>query len=459
MDYGSIFQSILGVIAGIYTSLMAMLGKAKPVIAFSTGLVFALIAGYVCLKWFELLGETEGQSISQRVFLAYKQFRKQFVVYVLVVAAPFICAAFAGIAKGQVQKCFTLMNALDGVAAQADGGIKSIVQSWPSIQQGVAAATGITDQDFNAANRSLEIRNVKASPEAKAARKTLADATDKMSRDIKALGNPPSGSPAASRKALLESAVQRNQNLLQAGDQALQSISPEEKERWNQYMQATNDAANESTLSIVGKSVGIGAATVAGGKIGGAGVAGGTLGTAIYGADIKELILKGVVYALAGIVALIAIAAVGSLGLTVVKQGTAILSYIVGVWTCVSVGAAIATPVAGLFMLTFLSDKLESYGRNFVSFWFSMVFGTIGMATMAVLLAQVIRTAMPLCIAPGMQAIVGFAGANTWMKILMGLLTIFGFFFAAGSLLSFLASLFRKGLGIGTGFWTGTFSA
>lgn len=447
-----ICQDVLSGISGFWSLLMTELARGKAVYNFSSGLVYALFAGYACLKWFELLGETEGQSISQRVFLAYKQFRKQFVIYVLVVAAPWLAEGMAGIARSQVQRAFTIVNALDGLAAQTDGALNSINDSFDSIRLSVAAACGWTTSEYNAANRSLAIHQLKASPEAKEARKCLIEATDKMTAQLRQVGDAPAGSPAASKKKLLTQAIQRNQDLLRAGDDALKNISQEEKDNWKAYMAATNEAANESMLQMLGRVSRAGAV---------GGVAG--AGAEIYGREIKdaikEVLITIAVTGLAIFVYCIAMVAVGTFGLTVVKQAYQMLAYIVGIWAAVSVGAAIALPVCGLFMFCLISEKTEVYGRNFISFWFSMVFGCIGLATMAELVGQAIRSLMPLAIAPGLQGIIAFSGANSFKTLAMGLVQIFLVFFAAGAALSYFCSLLRKGLNLGTGFWSGTFTA
>ena len=130
---GNIFAELHTSVAGTFALMVQMMGKASSTISFSTGLIFALIAGYACLRFFEMLGETEGQSLSQRVLIAYKQFRRQFVVYVLVVSAPFICAGFAGVARGQVYRSFGIVKSLDQCAQMTDSALDSLLSSWDAI--------------------------------------------------------------------------------------------------------------------------------------------------------------------------------------------------------------------------------------------------------------------------------------------------------------------------------------
>jgi len=447
------FQKIVGFTASTYSSLMESLNGAKAAISVATGLVWAILFAVICVKFFEMLAECEGQSISQRMFYAYKQFRRQFIVYVLVLAAPALIAGFGRIARGNVQHAFCLVNTMDGVAAQADSGLKALVTSWDAIKQSAAAALGICTEDYNAPSRSLEIHNLKASPEAKAARKQLQDVTVQMQKELAGMGSPSPNSPAGRQKAAFEKQIATNQELIKTGDTALKSISPEEQARWAAYQKATMDEATQSTGLIVAKALGVGvtstAGIVAGAKLGGTqgAIAGGVIGAGTaYGmeggfSELKQYFEQRVLIpVVAGFFFLICALGAGYFGMAAIKQTIAVASYIVSVWAMVSVGVAIALPVSGLFMLCFLGEKTWHYGQNFISFWFSMIFGTLALATLAALLASAIPVAINRFVAGAMMGILSLSGANSFTSLVTGTVSVVAGFFAAAMVLNFLNS-------------------
>lgn len=441
---GTIFQEIHAAIAGSFALMLGQMGKATSTISFSTGLVFALIAGYACLKFFEMLGETEGQSLSQRVFFAYKQFRRQFVVYVLVVSAPFICAGFSGVARGQVYRSFVVIQALDQMATMADNALDSLLSSWGAISQATGRAMGVNTATFNEGERGMALRDTRRTEAYKSMERDVANAYATYQREAskKAGAKPGSiddkaGKMAAAASANARTALVNGQSKLAAPTAEEKAAMQTQAAKDSDMRQRQNQARKDTLDGIV------------------------TSWAPWKGMmeDFKEWLTDASVYVVAAIVLLIAGAGVVSFGITVIKQSFAGMSYLIGVYAMAAIGAAIASPVAGLFMFTLISDKTEQYGRNFISFWFSMVFGCVGLATMAGFLASVIKTTVPACIGLASASIIKIGGATDIKSLGLATVGVFAAFFGAGAVLSFLMGLLRRGVQAGTGFWSGSFSA
>jgi hypothetical protein len=141
------------------------------------------------------------------------------------------------------------------------------------------------------------------------------------------------------------------------------------------------------------------------------------------------------------------------------KDSFAYINYLLGFSIMARVAAAIATPIAGLFMLTLLSDKTESYGRNFINFWLSMVFSSIGLAAMAGVVAHAVGAINDLVIGAGVMKLAGLAAAASFGDIFYGCCGAALAFFVAGGMFGFAMNLIQKGSAIGNGIFSGHFNA
>lgn len=155
---------------------------------------------------------------------------------------------------------------------------------------------------------------------------------------------------------------------------------------------------------------------------------------------------------------LICVAGVLAAGLNIFKAAYGAVLYCVGYIATVIFAVSIAMPLSSAFMLCFISDKTESYGRNFVNFMLSGVFGSMGMMLMAGVCGKLFQLTAQGILSQG-DLRLHMVLQSTWSigEFLLACVTMAGAMMIAGMAFTFIADFLKKGAAIGSGLFSGSF--
>lgn len=157
----------------------------------------------------------------------------------------------------------------------------------------------------------------------------------------------------------------------------------------------------------------------------------------------------------AGLLMIIVYVAVLALTVAIVKEGFGIMVYIMGFVAMAYAGLALAAPLAPIFMLAFVSERTEQWGRNYINFFLSMLFGAAGLEVMARLAGRTLYTLVNVILS---MAVYAPAGADTVWAVMSGVIQVAAVIFIGGMGASFVLGLVKRGTALGTGLFGGSFS-
>jgi len=145
---------------------------------------------------------------------------------------------------------------------------------------------------------------------------------------------------------------------------------------------------------------------------------------------------------------------VGVVGYNLMKEGFGVCMYIVGFVLMCRIGNAIAAPLAPVFMLCLISDKTESYGRSFISFYLSMLFASAGLQGMSYAVGHslLIMTNFAFAVATG-----NLIAATTVSGVFTSVMKMAVIIYAAGMGISFMLQMVKRGAALGGGILGGSF--
>lgn len=156
------------------------------------------------------------------------------------------------------------------------------------------------------------------------------------------------------------------------------------------------------------------------------------------------------------------ICAIGAIaaGINIFKAAYGALLYCVGFVATVVFAVSLAKPLAPAFMLCFITDKTEPYGRNFVNFMLGGVFASMGMAMMAGAVSSLFKLTAQTIISEGAYRL-AMVQVNTGSigDFLLACLTMAGAMMVAGMAFTFIADFIKKGAAVGAGIFTGHYPA
>lgn len=147
-------------------------------------------------------------------------------------------------------------------------------------------------------------------------------------------------------------------------------------------------------------------------------------------------------------------------GINIFKAAYGALLYCVGFVATVVFAVSIATPLSSAFMLCFISDKTEPYGRNFVNFMLGGVFASMGMMLMAGAVSKLFLLTAQSILAEGAYRLSMVMIYTTSIgEFLLACLTTAGAMMIAGMAFTFIADFIKKGAAVGAGIFSGHFPA
>lgn len=404
-----------------------------PSVGAMTALTTLLMGAYAAMKSIDILGKAEG-GMAARLEAGWHASRKGMIVYALSVAAPLLAMGLGSLAISNVQKAAKVIpDAVGDVLT----GFDKLLSSGGSL---FVTAPVSAMNAFGLQNSILDANKAKA----------LAVKAGNNLPGMLGVFDMNAATLAQLRKiAIKQGGVTTNVDAAMGQQRAaLQSASTtwtaactagaEKESTWNHVKTKLGNIADGISASVV--------ETPAGGMMDAA--------LANFKLDFMDGLKYVGCYAAGWVLASIALLGIAGGGMAVLKEGFGAIAYLLGVVVAMSIGTAVAIPFAGLFMLSFLSEKTEAYGRNFVSFLFSMVFASIGLLAAAKVVA-------------GFLTLVGSVGLNAagllMGKICVGDGNIVGAAFGCagvalgiGMFTSFIIEILKRGGAIGAGFWSGS---
>ena len=467
--------------------------------AIGTGIILIIFWCYAGYKIYELWTSQGGDSFGQKLFWAWKESRKAFAVYVLMVAAPILVGTLGNVARGYARKSTMVIikaatpafarvdemvdearGLFDGLGAmlaanagqqdltrrtlyQAAKGVittdltlreKALLQDGGSaqsaairfFQKGIATQRAILDS-------AVASKNPQAIAAAQAAfndyRKTASDAMAKAS-DAGANVYLSLDQRRAKRKDELWAVIQGEwydqylagkdvpENDPKRATQGFQnwdfftngSEAPDQRRMvLNQQLNATVEAELKAEEDRLAGSYG-------------------------WTEKIPEIAWR-VLGILGACICMIAILAAG---MQIFKAAYGALMTCVSFVATVTFGFALAAPVSPAFMLCFLSEKTEHWGRNFVNFLLSGVFASLGLFLMVSGVGFLFRT-ITVAMLPqiSLELMAVQAATVNLGDFFLSILRLGGYAMLTGMAITFTADLVKKGAAVGAGLFTGHF--
>jgi hypothetical protein len=463
------FQSIFITMQQAVMAMISAFSKATGVISVSLAIlqwVWVVVGLSYIIRVF---WETEGDSYPAMAKNLILRNARVFWVSILVMNGMSLATAFRGVALAHAKGSVAIFSSLQAVAADADGWLWKIggsFDTFPKIAaRGMDIRTSWITQDQIAAA-------VKSPGNVALTNKVLSTIQDEQTKanaqqaaDQARLNKlTPQSAGYSAIKAQVDADAKRvaaattaSGKAKQVGSNLQATLQAAEQGWWGKLNGKLN--GNDGTLAVFTSLLGTSTAMA-------------TLGVATGGATVPVAASLGVVgtitkmidffyavpaYLVGYLAGLIFILGIVILGVTIIKESFGIMTYVAGFIATIWVGAAIAIPLAPLFLMSFVSDKWESYGRTYVGFWMSMIFASAGLQAMCNLVGLLI-TAVKQPI--GVKVAAGyadFATATTGGSMLAAALYCAAGLVAIGMCLSFVLDLVKRGAAVGAAIWSGSF--
>lgn len=482
-------------------SLEAVLMRGSPA-AISTGILLVIFWCYAGYKIYEVFSAAAGETFLQKLYWAWKEARRTFVVYVLVVAAPILVATLGTIALGYARKSTAVIARS---ATPAFARIDELVEEAKSLFDGLGAMLAANAGQMDLTRRTLwqggsDALTVSGNELSSREKALLQEGGSAQNAAIKFFQK-----GIATQQAILEAAkASKNPARIEAAQAAYNDyrrsageamakasgaganiyLSVEQRrakrkgEMWaviqgqwyDQYLAGKDAPENDPKRATQGYQnwdyFTNGSESPDYRRM----VLNGQLNTSVE-AELKaeEDRIAGnygwtdkvpeMAWRFLGVVAAcVCMLAILAAGLQTFKAAYAALMTCVGFVATVTFGFSMAGPLSPAFMLCFLTDKTEHWGRNFVNFILSGVFASLGLYLMCSgigFLFRTITTAMIPQISLELMAVQ--AATVNIGEFVFAVLRLGGYAMLAGMAVTFVGDLVKKGMGVGAGLFTGHF--
>jgi len=517
-----VWEAVLGQIEAMESVLYEVIGKAGMG-GLTTGLIMLIFWFYVAWKIYELWIAQVDDTFTRKLWYIFNQYRRIMVVYVLVLAAPVLTMAVGGTATGfarsgrdsVVSACTPIFKTLDQLMGEAAGYMDSIglqlaaraggrdMASPTAWQWFKGGAQGAVDGMTLGTNQLIPgvqsgASSIQGYMVENAARAARADANNllrversaRLAMDAqKALlaGAEKRKAPAAYIQKLQDQMREMRAGLRSAEQTAIYGTDwegSERKEIWYGLQAAWEAdavtlpigmAQEEVARQLAGKSPGgqiFSQFQLQGGWGSPEGKAGEFLLSELSKATEAEIASRKASRGWQNDIPIIGWQIVGILGILIVlvgiiatavnvfKAAYGVVFYCITFMATVIFAVGIASPLSPVFMLCFISDKTEPYGRNFVNFMLGGVFASMGMMLMAKTCAGLFVITSQYVLATGAYYLSQLIQHTDSMgSYFLACLTIAGALIIGGMAFTFLADFVKKGAAIGSGLFTGHFPA
>ena len=501
--FEKIWLFIQAQMVGLQQSLEGALTRSGAT-AIGTGILMVIFWTYAAYKIYELWTAQADDTFIRKLFWAWKESRKAFVVYALMMAAPILVGTLGDVAKGYARKATkTVISSATPAFATVDSMVQDAKGLFNGLGAMLASNAGQTDltrrtlwqgaKDFattpgdelsskeksllaeggsaqNAAinfyRRGMDTQKAILAAAIASNRQDRIDAAQAAMRDYrKAAGEALDKASAAGAKVYVSNEARREarKKEIWAAVQARwydeytvgMSLPEGDPKRdtegfWNwDYFSNGKEEPTYRRMHLTQQLNTTVEATLKAEEDRQAANNNWTGSIPEFGWRILGLV--------GAAVCMIAIIAAG---VQIFKAAYGALMVCVGFVATITFGFALAAPVSPAFMLCFLSDKTEHWGRNFVSFILSAVFASMGLSLMVSGIGFLFRSITVVMLSQISLELLAVQAATVDLgEFIFAILRLGGIAMVSGMALTFAADLVKKGSAVGAGIFTGHFPA
>jgi hypothetical protein len=489
---------------------------ASGAVAVSVNIVIVIFWVYAAWKIYEIWIAQANDGFTQKLWLVLTQYRRAMIVYLLVIAAPVLISSLGTVALGFARKgrAAVVLN-IPSTMGQIDAVLKTTTAMMPAMgaaletqvagrsvatlttaQMGAATVKAAFAPGKNPAMSMGVVNYVAGSvanmaktfktnlQNANATQTKASEATGQLTQSASNYMNAQIvAAQATGDTAMVANLQQKIQQMQQAqatgaatpqGPAAMRAVElntvwMDLQNQWQQDYQNGKKPGADGKAGIMTAGAEMWK-TYEEGKAKDPTAAKSALDTKIQAAVNAEMAsrdqakgwaknLPRIGFEIIGILGML-ICAIGVLaaGINIFKAAYGALLYCVGFVAMVVFAVALAKPLSPAFMLCFITDKTEHYGRNFVNFMLGAVFASMGMCMMTTAVSSLFALTSQTLITEGAYRLsVVQLSTGSIGDYLLACLTMAGAMMVAGMAFTFIADFIKKGAAVGAGLFTGHF--